>query len=235
MFKVKTTRFGEIDVPENEVIHLPLGLIGFPELKKYVLLDHDKESPFKWFQSLEDGAIAFVLIDPLLFKPDYVAEVTDNELTELDVQTEEDLVISVIVTVPSNPQNMTANLKAPLIFNLKNRRGKQVILNTSQFNTRHNIMDEVRERVGAGEAATVKEAVEKAKIEKEKESQTKSKVVNESKTWSATRIIEHRPGGRLDYPSMIQSATGAIHLTYSYELKTIKHVELNEEWVRQQP
>ncbi|MCX6117381.1 MAG: flagellar assembly protein FliW [Proteobacteria bacterium] len=181
MFKVKTTRFGEIDVPENEVIHLPLGLIGFPELKKYVLLDHDKESPFKWFQSLEDGAIAFVLIDPLLFKPDYVAEVTDNELTELDVQTEEDLVISVIVTVPSNPQNMTANLKAPLIFNLKNRRGKQVILNTSQFNTRHNIMDEVRERVGAGEAATVKEAVEKAKIEKEKESQTKSKVVNEKK------------------------------------------------------
>jgi GTP-binding protein EngB required for normal cell division len=64
LLKVKTTRFGEIEVPENDVIHLPLGLIGFPELKKYVLLDHDKESPFKWFQALEDGAIAFVLIDP---------------------------------------------------------------------------------------------------------------------------------------------------------------------------
>ena len=99
--KVKTTRFGEIDVPEGDVIHLPSGLIGFPELKQYVLLDHDKDSPFKWFQSLEDGAIAFVLIDPLLFNPEYVAEVTDAELAELDVQTEEDLVISVIVTVPS--------------------------------------------------------------------------------------------------------------------------------------
>ena len=114
MLKVKTTRFGEIEVPENDIIHLPLGLIGFPELKKYVLLDHDKDSPFKWFQAIEDGAIAFVLIDPLLFKPDYVAEVTDNELTELDVQAEEDLVISVIVTVPSNPQNMTANLACGL-------------------------------------------------------------------------------------------------------------------------
>ena len=103
--KVKTTRFGEIDVPEGDVIHLPSGLIGFPELKQYVLLDHDKDSPFKWFQSLEDGAIAFVLIDPLLFNPEYVAEVTDAELAELDVQTEEDLVISVIVTVPSNPQS----------------------------------------------------------------------------------------------------------------------------------
>lgn len=179
MLKVKTTRFGEIEVPENDVIHLPLGLIGFPELKKYVLLDHDKDSPFKWFQSLEDGAIAFVLIDPLLFKPDYIAEVTDNELTELDVQVEEDLVISVIVTVPSNPQNMTANLKAPLIFNLKNRRGKQVILNTSQYNTRHNIMDEVRERVGTQDAATVQEAVQQAKAEQV--AADKSKAANEKK------------------------------------------------------
>lgn len=179
MLKVKTTRFGEIEVPESDVIHLPLGLIGFPELKKYVLLDHDKESPFKWFQALEDGAIAFVLIDPLLFKPDYVAEVTDNELNELDVQAEEDLVISVIVTVPSNPQNMTANLKAPLIFNLKNRRGKQVILNTSQYNTRHNIMDEVRERVGNQDATTVQEVVEQAKAEKE--SADKAKAANEKK------------------------------------------------------
>jgi flagellar assembly factor FliW len=170
--KVKTTRFGEIDVPEGDVIHLPSGLIGFPELKQYVLLDHDKDSPFKWFQSLE--AIAFVLIDPLLFNPDYVAEVTDAELTELDVLTEDDLVISVIVTVPSNPQNMTANLKAPLIFNLKNRRGKQVILNTSTYTTRHNIMEEVRKRSSGEEASTVQEAVQQAKSEQIAQAESKT-------------------------------------------------------------
>jgi flagellar assembly factor FliW len=172
--KVKTTRFGEIEVPEGDVIHLPSGLIGFPELKQYVLLDHDKDSPFKWFQSLEDGAIAFVLIDPLLFNPEYVAEVTDAELSELDVQSEEDLVISVIVTVPSNPQNMTANLKAPLIFNLKNRRGKQVILNTSAYTTRHNIMDEVRKRTTGDEAASVQDAVQKAKADQAAQAETKA-------------------------------------------------------------
>jgi flagellar assembly factor FliW len=172
--KVKTTRFGEIEVPEGDVIHLPSGLIGFPELKQYVLLDHDKDSPFKWFQSLEDGAIAFVLIDPLLFNPEYVAEVTDAELAELDVQSEEDLVISVIVTVPSNPQNMTANLKAPLIFNLKNRRGKQVILNTSAYTTRHNIMEEVRKRTAGDEAASVQDAVQKAKADQAAQAETKA-------------------------------------------------------------
>ena len=59
MIKVKTTRFSEIEVDEKDVIELPSGLIGFPELKSYVLLDHDKDSPFKWLQSLDDGAIAF--------------------------------------------------------------------------------------------------------------------------------------------------------------------------------
>ena len=66
MLKVKTTRFGDIEVKEDDVVKLPAGLIGFPELKRYVLLDHDKDSPFKWLQSLDDGAIAFVLINPLL-------------------------------------------------------------------------------------------------------------------------------------------------------------------------
>ncbi len=146
MRKVSTTRFSEIEVLEKDVIILPSGLIGFPELKQYILLDHDKGSPFKWLQSLDDGSIAFVLINPLLFKPDYSVEVTEEEVADLEITAEEDAVISVIITMPTNPQNMTANLKAPLVFNLKNRRGKQVILANPEYSTRHNIMEEVKKR-----------------------------------------------------------------------------------------
>ena len=96
MVKIKTTRFDEIEVSEEEVIELPAGLIGFPELKRYVLLDHDTDSPFKWLQSLDDGAIAFVLINPLLFKPDYTVEVSESEVADLALDKEEDAVISVI-------------------------------------------------------------------------------------------------------------------------------------------
>lgn len=163
MIKVKTTRFGEIEVKEKDVIELPSGLIGFPELKKYVLLDHDKESPFKWMQSLDDGAIAFVLINPLLFRPDYTVEVSEAEVSDLTIEDEKDAIISVIVTMPSNPQNMTANLKAPLVFNLKNRKGKQVILNNPEYTTRHNIMDEVKKRSAQADAATLQDVIEKAK------------------------------------------------------------------------
>ena len=143
MIKFETTRFGEIELEEKEMIMLPKGLIGFAELKKFILLDHDKDSPFKWLQSLDDGAIAFVLINPLLFKPDYSVEVNQSEVKELSLDREEDAVISVIITMPTNPQNMTANLKAPLIFNLQNRTGKQIILNKTEYTTRHNVMEEM--------------------------------------------------------------------------------------------
>lgn len=166
LLKVATSRFGEIEVQEKDLILLPSGLIGFPELRKYVLLDHDKESPFKWLQSLDDGAIAFVLINPLLFKPDYAVEVNEEEVADLEIQTEEDAVISVIITMPTNPQNMTANLKAPLIFNLKNRKGKQIILSAVEYTTRHNIMEEVKKREaasGSAQVEEVKQAMEKVK------------------------------------------------------------------------
>ncbi len=142
--KIKTTRFGEIEIPDKDLITMPQGIIGFQELKRYVILDHEKDSPFKWLQSIDDGSIAFVLINPLTFKPDYEVEVSESEIKELELESEEDAVISVIVTIPSNPKNMTANLKGPLIFNLKNRRGKQIVLMDQKYTTRHNIMEEVK-------------------------------------------------------------------------------------------
>ncbi len=159
-----TTRFGDVEVSEDDVIQLPGGLIGFPELKRFVLFDHDKkDSPFKWLQSLDDGAIAFVLINPLLFKADYTVEVAEAEVVDLDLSSEEDAVISVIITLPSDPKNMTANLKAPLVFNLKNRRGRQIILNSSKYTTRHNILEEVNQQAAEADSAAIKEAIERVK------------------------------------------------------------------------
>ena len=149
MLKVQTSRFGAIEIKENEVIEMPNGVIGFPELKKYILLDHDKDSPFKWLQSLDDGTIAFVLINPLLFKPDYAVEVTETEVTDLELKSEEDAVISSIITMPGKVEEMTANLKAPLIFNLKNRTGKQIILNSAEYTTRHLVLEELKKQVGS--------------------------------------------------------------------------------------
>ena len=146
---------------------MPAGVIGFPELKEFVLIDHDKNSPFKWLQSLTDGAVAFVVMNPLLFKPDYVVEVGGIELSDLEIEKEEDAIVSVILTMPSDPKKITANLKAPLIFNLNNRKGKQIILSNSDFSTRHNIVDEIEryKSLVEGEQQLVADSAEMKKAE----------------------------------------------------------------------
>lgn len=146
---VRTSRFGELEINVDEIITLPEGLLGFPEYQRYVLLDHDRDSPFKWFQSLDEGAITFVMIDPKLVDPTYHAEITQDKAAMIDLTDPDDAVVSVIITMPSNPQNMTANFKAPIVFNLKNRKGKQIILNNPAYTTRHNVMDMMRAQTEA--------------------------------------------------------------------------------------
>jgi flagellar assembly factor FliW len=164
--KVQTSRFGDIEVDDLDVISLPEGLIGFPELIRYVLLDHDTDSPFKWLQSVDDGAMAFVVISPLTFRPDYTVEVTEEEIESLALENAEDAVISVIVTIPMDPKKMSANLKAPLVFNLKNRLGKQVIVKDSQYQTKHFIMEEIKKYAKKDAQNELKKSASQAVAEK---------------------------------------------------------------------
>jgi flagellar assembly factor FliW len=145
--KINTSRFGEIEVNESDLINMPEGLIGFPELNQFILLDHDADSPFKWLQSVNDAEMAFVVISPLSFRPDYMVEVTEEEVSALKLTNANDAVISVIVTIPMDPKKMSANLKAPLIFNLTNRTGKQIILKDSQYQTKHFIIEEMKKYI----------------------------------------------------------------------------------------
>ena len=142
--KVQTSRFGEIEISESDVISMPQGLIGFPELSRFVILEHDTGSPFKWLQAIDDGTIAFVIMSPLAFNPNYVADVSEDDVAPLDLQGADDAVVCVIATIPSDPKKMTANLKAPIIFNLQNKCGRQVILKESEFHTKHLIIEEMK-------------------------------------------------------------------------------------------
>lgn len=142
--KINTSRFGEVEINEGDMISLPEGLIGFPELNQFILLDHDNDSPFKWLQSTSDPTMAFIVISPLSFRPDYMVEVTEEEVAALKLTNPNEAVISVIVTIPMDPKKMSANLKAPLVFNLTNRIGKQVVLKDPQYQTKHFIMEEMK-------------------------------------------------------------------------------------------
>jgi|SRR5579885_2302361 flagellar assembly factor FliW len=127
--RVTTDRFGEIEVSEEAVIRFPAGVIGFPRSVRYVLLDHDRHAPFQWMQSLDEPGLAFVVMDPARFKPDYRVEVAPEELAELDPAEGDELVLLVILTVPpADPGRVTANLRGPLVVNARTKLAKQLVL-----------------------------------------------------------------------------------------------------------
>lgn len=137
--KIKTLRFGELDVSEDQIFHFPMGILGFAASKSFVIIDLESQQPFKWMQCIEDPSTAFVLSDPLLVHPSYCAVVRRDDLAPLGELNEQELVVSVIITVTDRAEDMSANLCAPLIFNLVNRRGMQYVLNDRKYPVKYRI------------------------------------------------------------------------------------------------
>src|SRR5215210_2095093 len=99
---IHSARFGNIECPEGKVVKIPAGIIGFPASTRYLILDHDRDVPFKWLQSLDQEELAFVIVDPVWFKPDYRVTIARDEIQELGRIEESELVLFVMLTIPSD-------------------------------------------------------------------------------------------------------------------------------------
>lgn len=140
-FTVETTRFGKITVEQDKVITLPQGMIGFPRRTRYLFVQHRPESPLHWMQSLDSGDLAFVVVNPLLFDPDYQVVLGKAEMEILKVEQPGDIQVWVVVTIPpGHPEKMTANLRAPLVVNLANRQAAQIILDNPDLPVRKSLV-----------------------------------------------------------------------------------------------
>jgi len=140
--KVDTKVYGSLEVDEKQRVLIPQGLFGFEDYKEFVLLDDVEQGPFFWLQSLDDKEIAFILIDPFLFRKDYEANVTNDDLAEIGIKSHENALIFTIVTIPQDGSSMTANLQGPIIINKENMTGMQAILSDSKWKTKHDIIAE---------------------------------------------------------------------------------------------
>lgn len=150
--KITTTRFGEISVDDGRIIAMKGGILGFEHLKNYVLLVQDEKTPFLWLQSVEDGGVAFVVINAQLAKADYEPLLPDAEAARLEIEDVADVVLMAIVTIRSNPLAVTANLRAPVVVNARKRLGRQVVLEEPDYPIQFNIADG-REKTAAGGSA----------------------------------------------------------------------------------
>lgn len=141
--KIATFRFGELEIPNQNIIEFPKGIIGFEQFKKYILLEREDSDPFCWLQSLEDPNLAFVVINPTIFFKNYKIEIHYKELEDIQVRSLDRIEIFTIVTIPDDISRMSANLLGPLVINLDNNFAKQVVLVNSPYTIQHFLMDEL--------------------------------------------------------------------------------------------
>lgn len=154
---VNTARFGDIQVEEDRIIGFEEPIFGFEKTKRFVILDHAENSPFKWLQSVDDPELAFVVTNPVFFGIEYEFELPDETVNTLGLSTAEDALVLTIVNIPqSDPAKMTANLLGPIVIHQGNRKAMQVVLNESRYNTKTRLIPDDAARQGGASAASEK-------------------------------------------------------------------------------
>jgi flagellar assembly factor FliW len=123
------------EVPE---LHFASGLPGFPDVRRFVLLRlGDETSPFSVLHGLDGGVdLEFVVTHPGLFFPDYEPEIDDDTAARLELQSADDALLLVIVTVADPVAASTANLLGPIVVNRHTRAAAQAVLGNSGYATR---------------------------------------------------------------------------------------------------
>jgi flagellar assembly factor FliW len=150
--KVETTRFGPLEIADDEVVQFPEGLIGFENCTRYAIVDRQQDKPVWWLQSLDLPAVAFILTDPADVVPQYRPQIGPTELEELGLSSLEEAELHVMLVVAKQTKTITANLLGPLVINPHTRVGKQVVLYNSGYSPAHRLIQPAAAGTPRGDA-----------------------------------------------------------------------------------
>jgi len=140
---IKTKALGTVEIEEEQIITLSEGFYGFNNYHRFALLDA-RQKPFIWIQSLDDTELAFIAIDPFIFRPDYELDIDDSLLHPLGIESPSDVLVFALFSIPSDGSAITANLQGPLIINKKNKQAVQLVIGGEKWKTKHDIVAEMK-------------------------------------------------------------------------------------------
>ena len=144
--QIATPRFGTIDYGKDDVISFPNGLVGFPGLTEFLLVDHKDGTPYKWLQSVSEAGTAFLVADPNSFVEGYSPLIPDSDADFLGLDESSEVVLLTTVSIPhGEPRAMSINLAGPIVVNALTRTGKQVVLDDDAYTVKHRVFPTVGE------------------------------------------------------------------------------------------
>jgi flagellar assembly factor FliW len=145
--KFDTTRFGQIDVKSEDILIFPDGPLGFPDCTRFTFIDEERAAPFRMLQSLDNPALAFVVVDPLMARPDFQFDVTLDDLKLIKADNTDNLLVYSIVTMNRNIHEVTINLQGPLVINPAQKLGHQFVLIDTEYTTREKLLQNIDDTI----------------------------------------------------------------------------------------
>ncbi len=143
MRKINTLRFGELEIEEQDVVRFADGIPAFEDEHEFVVLPYEEGTPYMFLQSMMTPELAFLLTDPFVFFPDYSFELDDENMEKLAINSMDDVLVCTLISVPrSGVADMTTNLLAPVVINRHTMQAKQIVLEKTQYTTKHRLFPE---------------------------------------------------------------------------------------------
>ncbi|MGE4354055.1 MAG: flagellar assembly protein FliW [Oscillospiraceae bacterium] len=139
--RIQTAHFGEVVIDDSRILYFKNGLPGLEDNKRFILLSNEESRPVSWLQSLESRAVSLPVIDPFKLCPDYSFDIPQEEITTLKIADVKDVFVLSILVIPRKASLMTVNLAAPIIINVRNNKGCQIILDDRKYRVRMPISD----------------------------------------------------------------------------------------------
>ena len=133
---------GEIKYAQKDIVIFNKGLLGFNELNKFFIIDLEDFEPFKLLHSLENEDIGMIVISPYDFFKDYEIKINEETITNLKIKSSEEVLIVNTVTLNSDPKKITTNLQGPIIINISNNLGEQIIIDNSKYKVKEPLVKE---------------------------------------------------------------------------------------------
>jgi len=104
-----------------------------------VVLEKEEYRPFKWLVAITDPQVMLIVIEPLLFFPDYAPNISKTDLNDLKIVNSGHTKIYSIITLARVPEEITVNLSGPIFVNSVTNIGKQIALTGDTYSTKHNL------------------------------------------------------------------------------------------------
>ncbi len=131
--EIKSKLLGQIEYTDENIIRLEEGLIGIPDKRNFILIEKEDFKPFSYLQSVDDATFILVVINPMMVEKEYRFDIHKDDLKAIDIKDENDFSLLSIVIFAKKVEDITVNLKAPILINIHTKRALQIILQNDDY------------------------------------------------------------------------------------------------------